>query len=145
MVSPEDLTKGLKIFYIGYVIYNMGITLSKLAALAFYARVFSRNSNKMFFRTLQITATIILVVWLVTIFTDMFQCTPIKKAWHPEIEGHCINTWKWWLANGVFSITLDIWILLLPLPILWNLQLQASRKIFITIMFLCGYWYESSH
>lgn len=61
----------------------------------------------------------------------------------PELEGQCINTWHWWLANGVISITLDVWILLLPLPILWGLQLQASRKIFITVMFLFGYWYDN--
>lgn len=142
-ISPADITKGLKLFYAGYIIYNTGISLSKLSALAFYARVFARNNNKSFFRALRCTAIFTIIIWLIGFAVDAFQCVPVRKFWMPEVEGQCINTWKWWLANGVISITLDVWILLLPLPILWGLQLQASRKIFITVMFLFGYWYDN--
>lgn len=59
------------------------------------------------------------VVWLfVFLIVDIFQCTPIKKAWRPTIEGYCVNTYSWWLGYAISSVIIDAIILSLPLPML---------------------------
>lgn len=142
--NGDNLTTGSQIFYAGYLIYTTGVTLAKYSVLAFYVRVFSGVNNPGFELWVKITTIANTIVWFVTMMVDILQCVPVQKAWYYDLEGTCIDTWFWWLGYGVISIVLDIWILLLPMPVLWCLKLKASRKIVITLLFICGYWYAST-
>lgn len=77
--------------------------------------------------------------YLMAIFTNIFQCSPVRKAWDPLIAGHCVSTYKFYLAVAVIITLLDIMILLLPLPMLWNLQLKPFQKVLMVGLFVCGY------
>lgn len=138
-MPKEDTSKGLLLFYVLIYFYDFAITLPKLSVLLFYARVFEVNTYRL--RTsLWITASII-VAWLVgvAIPTNIFQCNPIKKAWRPDLPGHCLNTYQWLLSGASLSVILDAIILALPLPTLWNLQLKPFRKLVVTGAFVCSY------
>lgn len=137
--NGDNLTTGSQIFYAGYLIYTTGATLAKYSVLAFYVRVFSGVNNPGFELWVKITTIANTIVWFVTMMVDILQCMPVQKAWYYDLEGTCIDIWLWWLGYGVISIVLDIWILLLPMPVLWCLKLKASRKIVITLLFICGY------
>jgi hypothetical protein len=66
----------------------------------------------------------------------IFQCTPVARAWDKSIPGTCINITMNWYANAGFSIATDAIILLLPMPIISSLRLQANQK--IGLMFIFG-------
>ncbi|KAK7992118.1 hypothetical protein PG996_012866 [Apiospora saccharicola] len=74
---------------------------------------------------------------LVTICTGgtgmylFFQCTPVEKNWHPEMEGSCqpreIQTALSFLVAAV-SITTDWIFAMLPFALIWKLQMGARVK-----------------
>lgn len=139
-VPTQDVITGLEMLYVGYQVYSTAITLAKMSAVAFYERVFTRNNGKWWTWAIYFSYGWCLVVWLIVVFVDCLQCTPVEKAWVPTTPGHCVDIYKWWLAFGIMSITLDVWLLVLPMPLVWKLQLNTSRKLLLCGLFFCGYW-----
>ena len=137
-VSVPDLHKGLQVLWSILWLYTIAIWLSKLSALAFYARVFSPG-NRRFRLALWVVAGLA-CAWIVAVLISLIlQCNPPQKAWERAIPGACQDPYNWWLISGVSSFILDLIILLLPLPMLWRLQVKASRKGLIIGVFLSGY------
>ncbi|KAH7310895.1 hypothetical protein B0I35DRAFT_489801 [Stachybotrys elegans] len=64
---------------------------------------------------------------------------PIERAWIPTMPGRCLNTGTLWMGSGISSLIIDVFILMLPLPILWRLQMKTARKLQISGVFVCGY------
>lgn len=69
-----------------------------------------------------------------------FGCSPIKKYWAPDVPGVCMDIKPMFLAGDIPILILDFVILLLPLPMLWKLQLPFQRKLLIFGVFIFGYW-----
>ena len=137
-VSVPDLKKGLQVLWSTLWLYSIAIWLSKLSALAFYARVFS-PANRRFRLALWIVAGLS-CAWIVAVLVSLIlQCNPPQKAWERAIPGACQDPYNWWLAGGVSSFILDLIILLLPLPMLWMLQVKPSRKGLMIAVFVSGY------
>ncbi len=42
------------------------------------------------------------------------------------------------MATGLINAMIDLGIILLPLPIVWKLQMPKARKITLTLMFSLG-------
>lgn len=138
VVPPENLTPFLKLLWVEYYIFDAGTSIAKGSALLFYARVF--NNTKSRFKYALWTVHALNAAWLVgIIFAVIFECTPIQKAWDPTIPGRCDNEDALWLGSGIPSLLIDVLILLLPLPMLWRLQMKLSRKLLLVGVFACGY------
>lgn len=86
-------------------------------------------------------AIIIVALWAVSQFImALIQCIPLKGVWDHRVETKCIpNTVLLWYFNGVFNIVTDVAILILPLPILWKLQLPRSHKFLLLFIFMLGF------
>lgn len=67
------------------------------------------------------------------ILTQLFGCTPIDKHW-----GHCIVSTKVGLAYGSLNFISDLFIAVLPLPMVWRLQLARKGKLGVTLVFMSG-------
>ena len=138
-LSPKEVIFNLKIVFASQFLYDVGVTLPKISVLLFYARVFSKADIN--FRYALWAGYVYSVAWCITtLVLALTTCDPITKSWATELPGHCISTNIIWLVSAVTSVILDVYILLLPLPILWRLHLKLSRKIQITVIFICGYW-----
>lgn len=74
----------------------------------------------------------------ISVMLTTFQCNPIHRAWDLEVEGTCIDLMTFWLVNGAYSIASDIIILVLPLPMIYVLQLPRKVKIGLMIVFGLG-------
>ncbi|MCJ1396737.1 hypothetical protein MMC18_009629, partial [Xylographa bjoerkii] len=137
-VSPSDLSKGLLFLWLQLWLYHIAIWLSKLSALAFYARIFGLDIRRFRFTIWLVTGLV--CTWIMAIFiTLLLQCRPLQKAWEPTMDGICMNTYIWWLAASTSSFILDLIILILPLPMLWRLHVKTYRKFLMFCVFLCGY------
>ena len=76
---------------------------------------------------------------LSTLLVIIFQCTPIDFLWNKEIQGgKCINNPKFYFVCGLTSAITVVTILILPLPIIWKLQVSPLRKIGLAITFSVG-------
>ena len=129
---------GLKALFSVYFIYDVGITLTKSSALFFYARVFTTNDKR--YRFALWGTQLLVLAWIIAILiATVFLCIPVKKSWLPDTTGHCQDTQTLWLGSAISSVIIDLMILVMPMPMLWKLQLKLSRKIFITGVLICGY------
>ena len=85
-------------------------------------------------------AGLVTVWFLLALPFAIFQCAPVRKVWLPLIPGHCVNTSSWFLGIATVSVIIDIYIMLLPLPILWSLHVGRKRKLILIGFFICAYW-----
>ena len=128
----------LKLLWVEYYIFDAGTSIAKASALLFYARIFGQTHSR--FRYALWVVHGMNVAWLIGILLAVvFECSPIEKAWKPQLPGHCANTRTLWLGSGLPSLIIDIFILLMPLPPLWKLQMKPTRKYLIMGVFICGY------
>ena len=74
-------------------------------------------------------------------FVKLFRCHPVHKYWDMKVEGNCIKGANIFVADGVTSVLSDVAILLLPMPLLWNLQLSTKRKLRLVAIFGGGTLY----
>ena len=55
----------------------------------------------------------------------------------------CRQTRPLVIILGVVNIISDLYLILLPLPAVWSLQLPLSRKVGVSAMFLTGFMFVS--
>ena len=138
-LAPKQLALGLKYFYAINYPYALGISLPKYSAVFFYIRVFKMKST--LYRIAVYIAFGLITAWLLfAILSTVFRCIPIRKGWLPLIPGHCSNQYSRLLGSAIASVIIDLYIMLLPIPVLWTLHTGRSRKIVLTGVFFCAYW-----
>jgi hypothetical protein len=83
------------------------------------------------------------IAWgISTWFVNLTVCTPIAFYYDRTIPGgHCKNQVVSGTINAALSLVGDIAILALPLPMVWNLQINMRRKIALCGIFLLGSLY----
>lgn len=111
----------------------------KLSCLLFYRRVFSPNK-----------ATLVCIyggIWFVAIsytamvFATIFECIPVRRTWNKLTPGHCYPAKILPYFSGALNVVTDIYVLVLPIPSLWHLNLKMSRKIRVMAIFALGILY----
>ena len=135
-INKRDRFETNKYFFMAQVTYKAAINLVKCCILLLYLRLFQVVS---WFRLscwalLAIVATYCFSSIVVTIF----QCNPVIRAFDKDTPGQCIDTAKFWFANAGFSIATDIIILLLPLPLVWRLEIPRTQKVALVAVFAVG-------
>jgi hypothetical protein len=140
MVSFPDITEVLKLFYLAEVFYLASTVLTKISILFFYLQVFTSYN---FRRIVWVVIGACSLFFVGFIFALIFQCSPVSYSWtrwDGEHEGKCINIAAGVFAHATINMTLDLIVLILPLPLLYKLQLTYSvmGKIHIFIMFSFG-------
>lgn len=139
-VNPEvNAYEILKLLYGGVILYDFGISLPKLSALFFFARVFPYQRSPALRWALWITGGLVVAWLLQAVISAVFQCIPVQKAWYPALLGHCLDTREWYLSSALSSVILDLIILILPMPSLWGLQMRWQKKLLLTAVFAVGY------
>ncbi|KAL6836946.1 GPCR, PTH11-type [Trichoderma camerunense] len=135
-VPIQDVTEMLKWFSIGSFIYLLLGGCVKLTFLFFYYRIFS-ETNKM--RYLVIFGIVLVVGFSVSLFFgNVFSCIPVEKAWNPIVPGHCLNPVILPYVSGISSSVLDLYTLVLPVPVLVGLNMDLKRKVKVIAVFSIG-------
>lgn len=128
-----------KLLYIGDMLYLLGIMCTKLSLLTFFLLVFK---IKRWFRLACYSMMVIVVLYcFLFFFLYAFACNPVIKTWHSieyEGRGSCINIVKAQFAVGGINIGTDLVMLLLPMPLIFSLQMDRKRKISLFFVFATG-------
>lgn len=82
----------------------------------------------------------VIVTALATTLASIFQCTPIHKAWDVtgSVPGSCINVNALFFANAGLDIFQDALIYVLPMRMLYQLQVPRRQKIALMLVFAVG-------
>lgn len=60
----------------------------------------------------------------------IFQCTPVQYFWDKTIPGgHCVNQDLGYAIDSTINAIQVMVAVLLPIPILWDLQMPLAKKI----------------
>ncbi|KAH7310794.1 hypothetical protein B0I35DRAFT_439711 [Stachybotrys elegans] len=136
IVYPERITRTLQLIFWPSFSYGTVTALIKTSILLSYRRIFGHMKR------IRIAIWILLVAswaWcLSNIFGMAFQCTPVRKAWHPEVPGTCIDLIAFLWGNSVSNFVIDWLILGVPIGPVLKLQLPTSKKVLVGGAFLCG-------
>lgn len=137
-LTPTQITDFGFYFYIIEVIYFVLVATLKLSLLFFYLRIFSTPAvRKLLWGTILFSS---LYGFSYTV-AAIFQCSPISyfwTNWDKTHQGHCFNVNAMAWSNAAISITLDFWMLAIPLWQLQQLQLDLKKKISVALMFSVG-------
>ncbi|KAI3400117.1 hypothetical protein diail_4348 [Diaporthe ilicicola] len=126
----------LKLLYAGQIIYATSIMTAKLSILALYWRLFPTTFMKRSCITLAVLTT---MWWIAGVLVDIFQCTPVGKAFGPSIptEG-CISQDAYCFGMIIPNILIDMVILCLPTFEVSKLHLPRSQRFALASVFLLG-------
>jgi hypothetical protein len=91
------------------------------------------------FRIAAYTTTGLAIVWAVaTILMILTICRPLPKFWNPEMPGKCGNLVSTLIVFGALDVVLDVVILVLPIPMVYQLQMPFANKIGLAAIFAMG-------
>lgn len=112
----------------------------KLSILATYLRIFTRKPHRI---TCYVLGGIIICAAFAGVVTSLASCRPFSARWNLELfVSNCIDAPRYWQGMSVPNITTDLVMLVLPLPVVWRLQIPKRQKLALTGIFILGSLYD---
>ncbi|VUC24062.1 unnamed protein product [Clonostachys rosea] len=116
--------------------YCAAIALPKLSILASYLRIFTTKPYR--WATYAIGA-IVSATAIAGIIASFSMCDTFAGRWDLlKFPGNCRDIVSYWKGMSVPNIVTDAVMLFLPLPVIWNLQIQTKQKIALIFIFALG-------
>ncbi|KAL8375645.1 hypothetical protein RB595_006973 [Gaeumannomyces hyphopodioides] len=141
-IAAKRWAQGLLVSELAYTITMVTV---KWSTLYFYWRLFNAQT------TIRIPIFVLAAVvgaWGIAIFlVSIFTCVPVHAQWDrldpinpmSPADFTCgVDSSKFFIGNSVPTIVTDAFIVALPAPYVWKLQLRMSQKIAILGIFLLG-------
>lgn len=115
--------------------YDFALVFVKLSILAFYWRVFVHP----LFRKVVCATAALVIAWGIGITVTLFLvCRPLRAYWDRTVPATCLTIVTFTYFTNIFNLITDIWIFLMPIPMIWHLQLQTKKKLLLCLIFCIG-------
>lgn len=128
------------------MLYLISIMATKIAILLLYKTLFGIKRS---FRYLCYGMMVIVTSYCVIFFfIEAFNCNPVAKTWHALTftgPAKCFDNSMIQFVIGGFNIATDFIILIMPMPIILDLNMDSKRKIGLLVIFSTGILYVVSH
>ncbi|KAI8626127.1 hypothetical protein F5Y19DRAFT_466702 [Xylariaceae sp. FL1651] len=134
---PDGLVVNLKVITAAEFTWPLTTESCKVAILFTYLEIF-RTEKK--FKWV-VWCLIVLCTLYPIIFIPFFitVCDPVWAAWTPAIrDAHCRPLDIQEIASVVVNLILDAGVVLVPIPVVWKLQMPRNKKLGVTAMFSLG-------
>ena len=126
-----EFAKGV---YIPAVLFQMGAFFAKTSILLLFHQLFNVQ------RPIRIS------IWVGHVFNFMlyavgiavatyFETPRIGEQWTDTLDGRTLVPVPWWQLQSALTVLLDLYIFVLPLPVLAKLSLPMKRKLGLTAVF----------
>ncbi|CEJ60849.1 hypothetical protein PMG11_09405 [Penicillium brasilianum] len=138
-LSPETVDTLLKVILAAAVIYIPCLAFAKLSLLMLYYSIL--NTSQEWVYSIYIIAFVISGYSLALALALIFACNPIQKGWDISIPpgvGSCINRPGVYLATAVSNTLSDVILILIPIRVVWGLQMRLIQKLGVVAMFCIG-------
>ncbi|KAI0896944.1 hypothetical protein F4806DRAFT_415384 [Annulohypoxylon nitens] len=136
-LSPPETIISLKSIPAAYVTWTLGTAAFKLSVLSLYVRIFSIKSFRIMSFVLMGTTVAYCITFLVVFLTT---CSPdISQLWNPRPDGYCRDLNIGQLGSVSTNLAIDVLVIVLPMPFLWNLQMRVRNKIVVSFLFSLGF------
>lgn len=135
-VPPKEIIVWLKLQFVLTFANPGAVNLPRLGIIALYLRIFKVSKYRW---AAYAVGSIIILNGIVIQITQLAMCIPIQYNWNKKIPGgHCIDQEQFFRWATIPNIVTDLALFLLPMPVVWGLQMSAPRKIGVIITFCLG-------
>ncbi|KAM7187214.1 hypothetical protein V8F20_011060 [Naviculisporaceae sp. PSN 640] len=132
---------GSKIQVAGWTIYSTLVTVLKLAMAVFFLRLTS-GLGHLYRLRVYIGFALIVAGYLASIIAIFASCQPLSKNWqiYPDPGPSCYpatapaTVWSSFASNVIS----DMYLILIPIPLLWSSRLRFLEKLLSTIVLGAG-------
>ncbi len=121
------------------ILYGPAIFLAKLSILLLYLELFRVKKQARI--TVAIGVTIITAQCLATIIGYSVLCVPKPgESWlmHTSTYKCRVTATLFGVGMGAISVFSDLYVILIPLPVVWKLQVATRKKVGVSIVFITG-------
>ena len=125
------------------LIYTATMTVAKVSLLMLYRRIFTIDIK--WFRVGWWMNMTFLALYFIGVNIDLaLQCLPqsVDHLWN--LQDSCSPNFKVAKIIGGVNAFLDLTLLLLPIPMVWGLQMPRKRKVAVSGIFGVGLLYAAS-
>ena len=124
-----------QIFYAARILYSLAIASIKLSVCLLYLRLFPalwmRRCIKTIIATCTIGCTVLLFLWVT-------MCKPSSMAWNQKESRTCLKRGGLFEAHSIFSLCINLAIIVLPMPTVWSLHMPLRRRLLVMGIFAIG-------
>jgi len=134
-----DTYSTLQALLIGILTWAVSVFFIRASILALYIRIFRTRSFRI---ACYVTHGINFVFFVTVVLAACLICRPVSFNWDTTIPGGmCGDQKSFELYIGIFNLLLDIEVVIMPMPVLWGLQMAISKKVMLSGMFGLGIMY----
>ncbi|KAI1139407.1 hypothetical protein F5Y05DRAFT_425016 [Hypoxylon sp. FL0543] len=135
-VPAEWIVEATEFIAISSYVYVLVSATTKLTFLFLYRRVFSPRRTYKY--AIYGGIAFITCATIALFFASVFACQPVSRSWDATVDGHCFNPDGIDYLSGVVNAVVDLYILILPMPLLWRLKMDTKRKLKLFVVFSIG-------
>lgn len=111
---------------------------AKLALFILYHRLFAVSGKTRI--AIYLGAGVNTIFYVTSAVVLLVYCTPRRGESYlsTKFASRCKSPTQLGLAQGAFGLISDLYIYILPLPVLWRLQMAFRKKLGVMAIFLTG-------
>ncbi|KAI0838441.1 hypothetical protein F5Y06DRAFT_46833 [Hypoxylon sp. FL0890] len=137
-IKEADIVEFWKMFYALTVTYASTLMLVKFSLFFQYYRLILEVPR---YRLFYLFVMFLVGGWVIAQeFILIFSCTPIHTYWDGDPHGKCLNSELLGWMNAIGNIVTDLIVLVLPIPVVWRLNLKKGRKWAVIGIFGLGFF-----
>ncbi|KAF2816597.1 uncharacterized protein BDZ99DRAFT_515181 [Mytilinidion resinicola] len=146
--TPELSVTSRKVVFAIELLYVFATSPTKVSILFFYRRMANGSISRNFILLVWASIAFVIVYAVIFITVLPLTCNPVNAFWNqfdfspggwPETHKfHCHPEYKSLFAGASISMVQDIMAAVLPIMLLWNLQLPRRQKLAIYGIFALG-------
>ncbi|KAI0097891.1 hypothetical protein GGR51DRAFT_539522 [Nemania sp. FL0031] len=135
MAAVKDFHKVQILAVVSEATYILAISFIKFSILALYFKAFPVRKFRY-------------CIWILVVFVigwgmsgavvAIFQCTSIDYVWKPEAQDVCIDFGVRNIISGVANAMINILIVIMVIPLAWNLPIRKQNKWLVLVPFAVG-------
>jgi hypothetical protein len=125
-----------QIMFAGSLFYHTAVNLVRFSILFQYGRLFEHILPFRLCIYVVGAATLAAMAW--GVFGIVFLCSPVRKYWHGDVRGKCMDAGDHFWTSSLMGIVLDCVIWVMPMPVLGKLKLPARQKVGLLVPFGMG-------
>ncbi|RAL12388.1 uncharacterized protein BO97DRAFT_434373 [Aspergillus homomorphus CBS 101889] len=114
----------------------LSLGLTKLSLLVLFRNIFAVS------RAFNLASAILIAItaaWTVSFFfSNLFTCYPITALVEEYYNNNCLDSLAMWYAGCITDVLIDLIIMVLPLPMVFKLQLAPKQKVAVSAVFVMG-------
>ncbi|KAL4821381.1 hypothetical protein BDW67DRAFT_48461 [Aspergillus spinulosporus] len=134
-LSHHELKLQLKSLWAAIPMYNASLLFTKISLLLQYLRIFPSYKFRI---VCYIVMGIVIAYSTWAIVSGFVNCVPVARFWDRELPGHCLSFEALWFFNASMNIATDLTLLILPMPLITQLQLPKRQKLALMGVFALG-------